>query len=136
MLKKKQIDPYYSIQVSNANTILINSIREIKREISFSTLNNDWKIYLIFQAEKLCSPNPASGHALLKLLEEPPLKTLFILVSSKPDTILDTIHSRCQKMYFPQISKRKLENQLIKNGIDQNEAVLIAQISGGNINIC
>ena len=104
MLKEKSQDPYYNIQVTGANTILINSIREIKQDVSMSTVNNEWKVILIFQAEKLCVPSPAAAHALLKVLEEPPERTVFILVSSQPNVILETIHSRCQSLYFPPIS--------------------------------
>ena len=51
---------------------------------------------MILNAEKLCYPNTESANALLKILEEPPDKTLFILVTSKINMLLDTIISRCQ----------------------------------------
>ena len=108
MLKEKEADPYYSIRVPGANTILINSIRELKHDMSLSTVNNEWRIIIIFEAEKLCIPSPEAAHALLKVLEEPPNKTLFILVSSHPKAILETIHSRCQSLYFPPISTKEL----------------------------
>ena len=50
LLKEKSQDPYYNIQVPKANTILINSIREIKHDVSFGTVYNELKIILIFQA--------------------------------------------------------------------------------------
>ena len=93
MLKEKGNNPYASLHVSGSSTILINSIREMKQNISMSMEKDQWKIILIFQAEKLCVPNPAAAHALLKILEEPPDQTIMILVSSKSDSIIDTIHS-------------------------------------------
>ena len=135
MLKEKEADPYYSIRVPGANTILINSIRDLKHDVSLSTINNEWQVILIFQAEKLCIPSPEAAHALLKVLEEPPERTLFILVSSQPGVILDTIHSRCQSFYFPPISTQVLEEQLQESGADMVQAAVMARISGGNLGL-
>ena len=135
LLKQKEEDPYFSIKMSGSNTILINSIRELKHELSLSNLNNEWKIILIFEAEKLCIPSPESAHAILKILEEPPENTLFILVSSKPGAILDTIRSRCQSLYFPPISNQILTDYLIKSGSDSIQAHLMARISGGDVKL-
>ena len=134
-LKNKEKDPYYSINLKSANTILINSIRDIKHDLSLSTINNEWRIILIFQAEKLCIPSPESAHSLLKILEEPPEKTIFILVSSQSDAILDTIKSRCQNLYYPPISQSILENRLIESGADSIEAAVVSRISYGNIKL-
>jgi DNA polymerase-3 subunit delta' len=121
--------------VPGANTILINSIRELKHEASLSTVNNEWRVVLIFQAEKLCIPSPEAAHALLKILEEPPKQTLFILVSSQPGAILDTIHSRCQNIYFPPISTEALQDRLQSYGSDPVKALVMAHISGGNMRL-
>ena len=135
MLKQKEEDPYYSIQVPGANTILINSIRELKYDASLSMVNNEWRVVLIFQAEKLCIPNPEAAHALLKIIEEPPDQTLFILVSSHPGVILDTIHSRCQSIYFPPLSIEDLQNYLQTLGADSVQALVITRIAGGNMRL-
>jgi len=135
MLKEKEADPYYSIRVPGANTILINSIRDLKHDVSLSTINNEWRVILIFQAEKLCIPSPEAAHALLKVLEEPPERTLFILVSSQPGAILDTIHSRCQSFYFPPISTQVIEEQLQESSADMVQAAVMARISGGNVGL-
>ena len=129
MLKEKSTDPYSHMQVSGANTILINSIRDLKHDVSMSTLNNEWKVILIFQAEKLCIPSPAAAHALLKVLEEPPDQTLILLVSSQSNIIRDTIHSRCQSLYFPPISNEIIQDQLVQSGTDQIQAMVISSIS-------
>ena len=136
MINAKQKDPYYKIQISGANTILINSIREIKNNISMSLEKNSWKVILIFQAEKLCTPNPDSAHSLLKVLEEPPKQTIFILVSSKPNIIINTIQSRCQNIYFPAISKNILMDYLLKENQTPEKASIIANISLGNMSLC
>jgi len=92
-------------------------------------------VILIFQAEKLCVPSPTAAHALLKVLEEPPDRTVFILVSSQPNVILETIHSRCQSLYFPPISNAVIQNQLVQSGTDQVQAAVIARISSGNVGL-
>ena len=135
MLKQKKVDPYYSIRLPGANTILINSIRELKHDAALSTINNEWRVILIFQAEKLCIPSPEAAHAILKILEEPPPRTLFILVSSQPKAILDTIHSRCQSIFFPPISTAILQEQLQEVGVDPVHALVMARISGGNVRL-
>jgi len=135
MINIKKTNPYYSINLSGANTILINSIRSIKKDISLSTINNEWKVIIIFQAEKLCIPSSEAANSLLKILEEPPSKTLFILVSSFANSIIDTIHSRCQKIYFSPIPKEIIHKKLIKDGTDSMEAEIITKISNGNINL-
>jgi len=114
---------------------LINSIREIKHDVALSTINNEWRVVIIFQAEKLCVPSPEAAHALLKILEEPPDKTMFILVSSKPNAILDTIHSRCQSIYFPPISPEIIQDILLETESDSVQAMIVARISGGNIRL-
>ena len=135
LLNKKSNDPYFKMRISSANKILIISIRDIKKEIIKSTVNDSWKIILIFQAEKLCVPNPAAGHAILKILEEPPNKTIFILVSSNVNLILDTIKSRCQCMYFPPISDKLIKQKLIDEGHDEEQSTIISRLCHGNISL-
>lgn len=136
LLRKKITEPYSYINIKGANTILINSIREIKNNISMSLEKNSWKVILIFQAEKLCTPNPDSAHSLLKVLEEPPKQTIFILVSSKQNIIINTIQSRCQNIYFPAISKNILMDYLLKENQTPEKASIIANISLGNMSLC
>ena len=135
LLNKKSDDPYFQMRIPGANTILINSIRDLKHDVVKSTVNDSWKIILIFQAEKLCVPSPAAGHALLKVLEEPPDKTMFILVSSNMNLIIDTIRSRCQSMYFSPISDQIIKQKLISMGQDSAQATIISKISNGNISL-
>ena len=135
ILKQKEKNPYFSIKIKGANTILINSIRTLKHELALNSINNEWKIILIFEAEKLCIPNPEAANSLLKILEEPPENTLFILVSSQPGAILDTIHSRCQNIYFPPISNEKIKQYLVDSNNDPIQANLVSKISSGNIKL-
>ena len=90
-LKFKLKDPYHQIKIDGANTILINSIRSIKKQIYTSIDREQWRTIIIWEAEKLCIPNNEAANSILKILEEPPERTIFVLVTSKADLLLKTI---------------------------------------------
>ena len=128
---KKGINPYHDISFDSANTILINSIREIKKTINLSLSKNIFKVYLILQSEKLCHPNTESANALLKILEEPPDNTLFILITTDISMLIDTLVSRCSIIYFPKINPEQINTYLDNKKIKNSE--FIAKICTGNI---
>jgi len=68
-------NPYHKIRIENANTISINSIRELKKKLFLSKSDENWSVVIIFDAERLCIPKSEPANALLKILEEPPNKT-------------------------------------------------------------
>lgn len=78
--------------------ISVAQIRELADFINISSHQNGYKIILIHPAETM---NPAAANALLKSLEEPPLRTLFILVSHHAQFLLPTIRSRCRQIPMP-----------------------------------
>ncbi len=129
--KKKSKDPYHKIRIENANTISINSIREIKKRLFLSKSDENWSVVIIFDAEKLCIPKAEPANALLKILEEPPNKTLFILITSKMNLIIPTIQSRCQKIFFPSLSKEDLKNYAKEHDYNIEDATL--QMADGSI---
>ena len=133
LLKEKSQDPYYNIQVPNANTILINSILEIKHDVSLSTVNNEWKIILIFQAEKLCIPSPVAAHSLLKILEEPPNNTTIILVTDYKEQLSPTLLSRCQHIDFPPIDQSTMRSYFVDIGIESELIPILTEISQGDM---
>jgi len=133
-LKNKLGNPYYKISIDKANTILINSIRDIKKKISLSNINNNWNIYIILDAEKLCYPRTESANALLKILEEPNENNLFILITSNISQMLETITSRCSKQYFSKLLQEDINKFITNNyNIDSEQADIISNLSNGNI---
>ena len=132
LLKGKE--PYYKINLSKSNSILINSIRSLKKELSLSSIERGWNIVLIMEAEKLCYPNNVSANSLLKILEEPPEKTLFILTTSNYSKIIDTIKSRCQSVFLPPVSVNKICS-IIDDNISNADKLMIATISNGSIDL-
>jgi DNA polymerase III subunit delta' len=122
-----------SIEVGNAQGMIYTSeASEIIRKLSLKTFESDFKIMIIWLPEKM---NQATSNKLLKMIEEPPEKTLFLLVSEEPDKIIPTILSRCQLVKIPRFSTKALEEYLINTyNPDKNKAADFARVSMGNIN--
>ena len=79
-------------------TYKVEEVRERMRpEAHRSPVEGERKILLLFEAEKLCVPPAVAANALLKTLEEPPERTVVVLVSSSADDLHPTIRSRCRK---------------------------------------
>ena len=133
-LKIKGTNPYYKINLEKANTILINSIKDIKKNISLSVPSNSYRLNLILNAEKLCYPNQESANALLKILEEPTNNNFFILITSDISKIIDTIVSRCTSIYFNPIDYKKQFHYLINKGVDSTNAEIATRLSFGDVN--
>ena len=90
-------DWYSKIGLGNKQaSINKDEAEKISKLASLKSYEGGVKIFLIWMAEKM---NIAASNKLLKLLEEPPLKTVFILVCEQENKLLDTIKSRCQKIY-------------------------------------
>ena len=83
-------------------------------------------------AEKL---NTSAANKLLKIIEEPPKNTVFILVAENEEHIINTIRSRCQVLHFPNLSEQQIAEALIsKNTVSETEAKKIAHQVDGNYN--
>ena len=92
-----------SIEVGNAQGMIFASeASEIIRKLSLKTFESDYKIMIIWLPEKM---HQATANKLLKMIEEPPEKTLFLLVSEEPDKVIPTILSRCQLVKIPSFSR-------------------------------
>ncbi|MEE9465313.1 MAG: hypothetical protein V3W14_07070 [Candidatus Neomarinimicrobiota bacterium] len=127
-------DPYHKIELDGAQSILINSVRDIRRAIHLAPAEPGWRTYLILDAEKLCVPQPSAANALLKILEEPPSRTLFVLVTDRHHLLLDTIRSRCLGLHFPALTAEQVAGYLSQNeGVDHQQALILAQVTGGNL---
>jgi len=126
---KKMSEPYATIKFDKASSILINSIRDLQKNSHFSIYNGA-VVNIIFEAEKLCSPKTEPGNALLKILEEPPKNTFFILIASNKDKLLDTILSRCCDFYFSKIENKKIKEYFAKQDEIQSLDLLINITNG------
>ena len=136
LIDRKGEDPYTKINLPRANTILLNSIRQLREKVYLKAIESGRKMILIFDAHKLMTQQAPSGNALLKLVEEPPENTTFILTTDYPDQLAETIRSRCQSIYFPPLSEEKLAHFLMDTiRIEKTEAHLIAHLSQGDVRL-
>ncbi len=81
--------------VTSDKSISIDAIRDLKTNVRFGPTEAPYLIATIDPADRM---TPEAGNALLKILEEPPANVIFLLVTTYPDLLLPTIHSRCQQI--------------------------------------
>ncbi len=118
--------------LKRSSVIKIDEIREINEFLSKKSFDGSWRIVLIDSVDDL---NAASSNAILKILEEPPLKTLLLLVSHQPATLLPTIRSRCIKFHLEPLSQDDIASLLRRYMPELNPKSVngLALISGGSI---
>ena len=103
---------------------------DLLRKLSLKSSQGGYKVSLIWLPERM---NAECANKLLKLLEEPPLQTVFIMVCEEPERLLDTIRSRVQHIDMKRIGNEEIEHALIeKRGIEQETAHRIARVANGN----
>lgn len=104
--------------------------REIIRKISLKTYESDYKVMIIWLPERM---NAVCANKLLKLLEEPYDKTVFLLVSDNASAILGTILSRTQPVHLRPLSEDIVSSALVTNySLSSEDASAIAHIASGN----
>ena len=121
-----------SIEVGNAQGLIFASeAAEIIKKLNLKTFESDFKIMIIWLPEKM---HQATSNKLLKMIEEPPDKTLFLLVSDEPDKVIPTILSRCQMIKIPGFRENEIRDYLVRQfNNDKNKAAEIARVANGNI---
>ena len=103
---------------------------EILHKLSMQSREGGWKIVIIWLPEKM---KEACSNKLLKIIEEPPTDTLFLLVSEEPDTIIPTILSRTQRVEIPRIERNDIIEALVSRyGLTAEDASRVATQSAGN----
>jgi DNA polymerase-3 subunit delta' len=111
--------------------IRINSIREIQERVKCKPMEAARRAFIIDDADKM---NEQAANALLKILEEPSVSNLLILVTARPYAMPQTIISRCQHMRFNPLRSETVAKFLAEQtGMDNQKALLLASLSGGSI---
>ena len=104
---------------------------DIIRKLSFKSFEADYKTMLIWLPEAM---NEEAANKILKILEEPWEKTLFLLISEQPERLLPTIISRTQEVAVPRIAPDVLERAAQERGVtDPVKARNIARLAGGDL---
>ena len=110
------------------SAISIDQIRKMKEFFSLSQTEYNWRIAIIDAADEM---NESSSNAILKLLEEPPNKSIIILISHNYYSLKSTIISRCQKITLKPLSEKEMGEFLSKEVNNQEEINLISSLSEG-----
>lgn len=103
----------------------------IQAKLALKSVEGGYKIMIIWHPEKM---HANCANALLKLLEEPPAKTLFMLVTDKPESVLGTIVSRTQRIEFRRLPEQTIKERLMGPGfqLEEPQAEQIAHFSSGS----
>lgn len=107
-----------------------DDVRErILPEAARAPIEADRKVLILLEAERLRGNQNESANAMLKTLEEPPARTIVVLVTSVADDLLPTIRSRCQRIDFEPVGDEVIADALQREGLDPRAAAL----SGGQL---
>jgi DNA polymerase III delta' subunit len=109
--------------------IKVERVREMRQLAYLRPMVGKKRVFIVTEAEKL---NDESANTLLKILEEPPFFSQFILITLNPHLILSTIKSRCQILPFVPIGKAEIARALEEKGSPEDQARLISLYVGGN----
>lgn len=126
-------DWFAHIDIQNKQGIInVEEAGEIMKKLSLKSYEGGYKVMIIWMADKM---NIEASNKLLKLLEEPPAKTLFLLITENEKNILQTILSRCQVLNFNALNSNEIEQALVQNyNCDRSQAGIVAKQSQGNYN--
>lgn len=109
----------------------VDDAQDIVKKLSLKSYEGGYKVMLVWMAERL---NSAASNKLLKLIEEPPYKTVILLITEDEEQLLQTIRSRCQVLHFPPLSEDAIAAALVSKGLMRDEAMRIAYEANGNFN--
>jgi DNA polymerase-3 subunit delta' len=111
--------------------ISVHESADILKHLSLKSYSGGYTFMIIWMPERM---NGSAANKLLKAIEEPPEKTVFLLVSENVETIIQTITSRCQKILVPKYNSQTIEQYLTDNEeVDPSQARVIAKLADGNL---
>ena len=103
---------------------------EIIHKLSLKIYEAEYRILIVWLPEKL---HPTCANKLLKIIEEPPMKTVILMVSETPDLILGTIQSRAQRIHIRPIETDAIMNAMVSRfGLSPDDAKHVAHLSSGS----
>lgn len=110
--------------------IYSNESEEILRKLSLKTYEAEYKVMIIWLPEKM---HNTCANKLLKILEEPPAKTIFLLVSNTPDEVITTIQSRTQRINVAPIEAKYIAEKLVeKYQLPAEDSIHLARLANGS----
>jgi DNA polymerase III subunit delta' len=119
------------VEPRGAHDILVDDVRkQVVREVALRPFEASKRVFVIADAERM---NEESQNALLKTLEEPSPFAHFVLVSSAPGRLLETIPSRCRPVRFGPVPAERVAELLVDDGTEETLAKASARLSGGDV---
>lgn len=109
----------------------VDEAQDMVKKLSLKSFEGGYKILIVWMAEKM---NTSASNKLLKLIEEPPDKTVLLLIAENEEQIINTIRSRCQVLHFHPMPQKVIVDALVKKGLNEQEAFKIAHEAHGNFN--
>lgn len=107
----------------------IQQVRELRKEAYVKPYISDWKVFILDEAHQLRNEG---ANALLKILEEPPEHTLFILIAYRPELLLPTIISRSQIINFTYLTYEEVW-QIIEEKVPEDRLEVLVNLSQGSV---
>ncbi|AXT54074.1 DNA polymerase III subunit delta' [Aquimarina sp. BL5] len=108
----------------------VDEALDVVKKLSLKSYEGGYKVMLIWMANKM---NIAASNKLLKLIEEPPEKTVFILIAEDEEQLIQTIRSRCQVLHFPPLGEQVIKDAVkASEGLSDAEALKIAHQANGD----
>ena len=122
-----------SIGIENKQgNISVNEAQDLLKTLSLKAYEGGYKVMIIWMADKM---NTECANKILKIVEEPPAKTLLLLLTETEEKIISTIRSRCQKLDFPFLSEDDIASELVrKRAVSEPKAKKISRQAAGDFN--
>lgn len=117
-------------EIAKQQHINVDTIRDVTAKSQQKAVQGGWKVLIVDHAQTM---QGAAANALLKFIEEPPQKTLWILITDKRSVMLRTILSRCQPLAFAPLSEDNIKQILTQNNIETENLDLCARYAGGSV---
>ena len=115
---------------SEGGTLKVDQVREARRTLTLKPYQSKYRVTIFLRFQEA---NDSAANALLKILEEAPSYVVLILTANHPEQLLPTIVSRCEVLRLHSLSLDAVESFLSEHGANQDQARLIAHISGGRL---
>lgn len=127
----RQVHPDVIVMEPGDNgSIKVDAVRDVVDRANYRPFEGRRRVVIVDEADALVS---GAQNALLKTLEEPPSASIFILVTSRPDTLLATVRSRCPRLQFRPVAIDDVAAALVGRGRSEMEARAIAATADGSI---
>ncbi|MFY0617107.1 DNA polymerase III subunit delta' [Shimia sp.] len=113
-----------------AADIRVNEVRELSSYLHMSMADGGRRVVIVDSADEM---NVNAANALLKMLEEPPARTVMLLISHQPSRLLPTIRSRCRELRLHALSSGNMQLALTQAGFEANDSPALSEMAAGSV---